>query len=197
MKSYQEIYNELKSLLITKNTNDTSSVTNIIKEYFYNSYQDLYVAGACENSEFLFDISILSCDPYDITNYERTEYYLHIAIESELGGPSASSSKLVEKNVFFDFTKLLLSNANQKILIGAYSIPLKPKSTKTNELMRLREKFNTINIKSNNKSDILVILILGTHTQDKSRQIKLSLPFQIDAFKISKNEPYNIEILDG
>lgn len=187
MKTYQSIFDEIKKTLTNESTNDTPTITKLIKEYFCQSYPSNHVAGSVGKAEFLFDIAVLSCNPEDIKNDSGESYCLHVAVESELGGTSGSRSKKVEENIFFDFTKLLFANATQKILIGAYSIPSRPPSTKIAEISRLKDKFQSINNKSSNTTDTLIILLMGDHTSGNSRQIKIKLPIEIDGFILSKN----------
>jgi len=188
MRSYSTIYKELVDFVEQKNTNDTSTLTSVVKEYFVHSYPNYYVAGAEGNPEFLFDISVLSCDPGLITNNEENEYTMALAAESELGGTSASASQSVENNVFDDFAKLLYANAPQKIMVSSYSVPVRPPSTKEAELARLKRKYIEINNKSNNDTDILVLVLRGDHQSGSSRQIKIVYPLEINGFIIGKNK---------
>lgn len=94
----------------------------------------------------------------------------------------------METNVISDFSKLLFANANQKILIGAYSIPHNKKDATDDELLRLIAKLKDINDKSNNAVDLLIILIRGDHTSGKSRQVKICNPIEVDGYILQKNQ---------
>lgn len=178
---YYEVFNEIKKEILEKKTNDTSYVTNTIKSYFAKKYTEYYVAGVNGNKEYLYDISVLTCNPLEIFNNNKCEYKLYLVVESELGGESASSSNNVERNVIEDFFKIIQTLSDYKIFIGVYS---KANTENTNEdaLKNRIKKMEIINNKSVNRSNILVIMINGDHESGNSRQIKIANPIKINGF---------------
>jgi hypothetical protein len=185
MVVYQDIYNELSNKLIGSETNDTSLITKTIKNYFSDKFSQYYVAGTDSRPEYMLDITVMTCNPLEIFQNNKEEYKIILAVESELGGNTASSPKNVEKNVIEDYFKILSVISDYKIIIGIYSIPSSDNNTdilKSNIM-----KIQNINKKSQNKNDFLVILLEGNHTIGNSRQVKLNFPLLIHGY-IVKND---------
>ena len=172
MIDYYKIFDELKLKIVDLSSNDTSTITSAIKNYFYNKFKEYYVAGANGTNAYLYDISVMPCNPLDIYNNNMSEYKIYLAIESELGGESASSSKNVEKNVIEDFFKIVQALSDYKLFIGVYS-KSKFEETKDEALKNRILKIENINNKSKNDTSILVIMIYGDHQLGNSRQIKI------------------------
>jgi len=185
MSEYQEIFNELVELLVGANTSDTTDITHLIKQFFGDKYSQHYVAGP-NNKEFLFDVTVMSCDPLLAYKNENDEYKIYLAVESELGGESASSSKYVERNTIEDFMKLIFSIADRKVMIAAYSID--SGYDEENVLASKIQKLKSINDKSRNETDILVIFIKGDHSIGNSRQVKIVTPMNISGYILKHNE---------
>ena len=189
MNEYQEIFNELVQLLLEADSSDTTQTTSLIKQFFGIRYSDYYVAGSNNNKEFLFDVSVMSCNPLEVHENTHTEYKIYLAAESELGGKSASSSKKVEQNTIEDFLKLICANTERKVMIAIYSIPSGHEEQPTLELKI--QKLISINNKSNNEADILVIFIKGDHFLGSSRQVKIVTPMVIHGYILKKNKNYH------
>lgn len=187
---YEEIYHELKNkILELQKFENTKEITNQIKSYFFEKFKDKYVAGFNGNKGFLFDISILDENPLNASKSNSKSLNLILAVESELGGESASCPKNVERNVIEDFLKILYSNAMYKIMIGAYS------ESNDDVLKDRLNKMIDIAHKTANTADILVILIKGSHKKGLSHQVKIIYPFEISGF-ILKVPDYVINELD-
>jgi hypothetical protein len=206
---YKEIYIEIKSELskycVEKEnepkTCDTRNLTKLIKEFFKEKYSSrFHVAGEparyelinnkktkVSNPGFLFDITIMSGNPKNVSKNENEKYFIHMAIESELGGVSAGTSNGIEKNLFEDFSKLLYVNSRMKVFIGAFSLGDKELDDK---LKYLIDKFSSISKKSNNLTPILVILLRGIHdyNKEKGKQIQIKYPIEFYGFIIKKDK---------
>ena len=189
MNEYQEIFDELVPLLLEADSSDTTQTTNLIKQFFGIRYSEHYVAGSNNNKEFLFDVSVMSCNPLEVYENAHAEYKLYLAAESELGGTSASSPKYVEQNTIEDFVKLICANTERKVMIAVYSIPSGHEEQTT--LESKIQKLISINNKSNNDADILVIFIKGDHFIGFSRQVKIVSSMVIHGYILKKNENYH------
>ncbi|MCK5662712.1 MAG: hypothetical protein KAI17_04455 [Thiotrichaceae bacterium] len=192
MSEYQEIFDELVELLVGADVSDTTDITYLIKQFFWDRYSQHYVAGA-NNKEFLFDVTVMSCDPLLAYKNENDEYKIYLAVESELGGESASSAKYVERNTIEDFMKLIFSIADRKVMIAAYSID--SGDNEENALASRIQKLKSINDKSKNETGILVIFIKGDHSIGNSRQVKIVTPMTICGYILKNNE--NTSILNN
>jgi len=185
MIDYKNILDELNNNLISSNTNDTKLITKTIKNYFSNKFSKYYVAGTDSRPEYMLDITVMTCNPLEIFQNNKEEYKIILAVESELGGTSASSSRNVEKNVIEDYFKILSVISDYKIIIGIYSIPF---NDNTQILESRINKIRDINKKSQNKHDFLVILLEGNHNSGKSRQVKLSFPLLLHGYIIKNDD---------
>lgn len=208
IREYKEIYREIKSKLssdcLKKETEpktcDTRNLTKLIKEFFKEKYSSkFHVAGEparyeliknkrtkVSNPGFLFDITIMSKNPKHVSKNEEEEYFIHMAIESELGGDSAGSCNGIEINLFEDFSKLLYVNSKMKVFIGAFSLVKKDINAKPKHLI---SKFSSVNKKFNNLTPVLVILLRGIHEYngEKSKQIQIKHPVEFYGFIINKD----------
>lgn len=184
---YKIIFKNIKSIINNSCNKCTKEITLDIKNYFKDKYSNIYyVAGANGNSQYLYDLTIMSCNPLNIYKLEKYKYNIYLVMESELGGYSASSADSVEKNFIEDFYKILQADAQYKIMIGIYS---KYKNEDDASVLEDRiKKINEINKKSNNNKNILVILIKGTHISKKikSNQVQIDIPVVIHGYILSK-----------
>jgi len=192
---YNDVYLCLAKTLTELDSVETREITPAIKTFFEQRYAPLYVAGANGCKEFLFDLAVLSCDPRALYLNDQPEHKLHVAIESELGGTSASASKAALHNVIVDFIKLLYANAEQKILIAAYSIAHKYAHDPDGEFRKIIARLEDINNKSNNDTPILCVFVRGDHTSGNSRQLKICRPIHTRGVILHKHsEPINLPL---
>lgn len=175
---YKDIFQNLKEHLTSLSSSiGTRGFTKEIVNFFKSKFPSHHVLSHVGSREYLYDICVLDFDPLDIHKNEKESYKIHLVVESELGGKSASSAKLVEKNVIEDFFKILQANAENKIFIGIYS----SNRNETDALENRITKMFDIAKKTDNQSTILVVLIEGDHL-GRSRQVKIKRPLNINGY---------------
>ena len=111
---YLTLYKEIKSYLIEKHPKSTKEKTKKVKEFFYEKYANDYnvMYSRKGSSEYLTDLLITSFKPKDLFQQDKKftivpeEIKAYLAVESELGGVSASWAGGLMKNVSEDFCKL-------------------------------------------------------------------------------------------
>lgn len=191
-----EIYKKISSKLIEElgllTDTSTSNITSKIKLFFKSAYLDkqvYYSHKEEKNKEFLWDITILNYKQdfkEEITSDFTQE--LFCIVESELGGVSASSPIGVQKNLRFDFHKLMHGKATMKFFIGAYSIGESKNIVKdrVEDLYKIYKSYDET-------TPVCLILIEGFHNRrnNKSRQIKVDTSL-CSAFVLEPEEYYSI-----
>lgn len=168
--NYASIFKELKASIQLCN-NDTRTVTINIKNYFKHKFEsEFYVYYHGNGQEFIYDISIFDLDINNIIN--KNKITLYCAVESELGGKSASSKLSLLKNIKVDFLKLLFSSSKNRIMIASYTKNAKDLIDSPEEFCN--QLFN-LYLSSDNLNPLLLILIKGEHNlkSNNSRQVKL------------------------
>ncbi len=182
--NYNEIFQDLK-IRLTKLSSPlvhTPDFTGAIVNYFKDKFSSHVVLSHVGKHEYLYDICVMDFHPLDIYKNDKDSYKVYLVVESELGGTSATSAKLVEKNVIEDFFKILQANAENKIFIGIYSGNQNESGVLEN---RIRKMFE-ISQKTDNQTQILVVLIEGVHSGDsRHRQVKIKNPLNINGFIIA------------
>lgn len=129
--SYSEIFNGIVDALVGFNFDNTNEVTRKIKKYFHATYEtdthkvlSSYKETNSKNKEFLLDVLVTNFKPLEVISSNgrklklvNTSPTVHLAVESELGGVSASGPLNVQRNAIEDFIKLTLINSEYKVMI--------------------------------------------------------------------------------
>lgn len=178
-----------------KGKNKTGDITKAIKDYtrdFFKDKNDL-VFSSEENSEYLYDVSVLTFDPKNVINnvdeIKYFEYKAYLLLESELGGPSATAYTQVFKNVLEDYLKLLIGKSEYKIMI----MGLSPKRKETNYIENRIEIMKEIYEKSECESSILLVVIEGSNKDENGQTIQIKLDTsKIHAFILKRQLPSTI-----
>lgn len=174
---YVHIFFDLEKYLkgvFLENKIDTTSMTREIISFFKSRFESTefathYADSKNNKSEFLYDFSVTTSNTENLK--ERTGKLL-LAMESELGGSGASSSKYVVRNALQDFSKLLQSKAKYRIMIAIYD----------NDILKEYDIFKNEYLQQEEHSPILLILIKGNHSKEKHRQIQVSSPLNLSNF---------------
>ncbi|MNJ28865.1 hypothetical protein D3C77_234160 [compost metagenome] len=121
---YQELYLEFRDYLLKQCMASTKELTQAIKSFFILKYNISHkvMCSHAESSEYLTDLLILNFRPKEVISRYTLEVLppainALMAVESELGGSSASSAYGVMKNVAEDFIKLLLIQCEHRVMI--------------------------------------------------------------------------------
>lgn len=129
--AYPEIFATLRTHLVSHAPQSTRETTNAIKQYFRNTFcLDHHVlCSHAEGNEFGIDVLVTSFDPKNMVAKRTLELRastvrILLAVESELGGVSASSAYGVMKNVVEDYLKLLITRCDARVMIFT-SLPYK------------------------------------------------------------------------
>lgn len=116
---YTDIFCKLKKDLEEKHIEtDTKKLTQKIKEFFSNRFKDnenYKVFYSRNPRDFLYDVSVINCNPKEILLDNKTDSKIILSVESELGGSGASKTKCLLENLGEDFFKILNSSADYRI----------------------------------------------------------------------------------
>lgn len=129
--AYDRIYSRLRSHLIAQGSQDTREITRSIKTFFCLEYPSPWnvLCSGDASSEYMVDVLVTSFRPKEVIRTRTldvlpTAFEVPLAVESELGGVSASSAYGVMRNAVEDFLKLLLISARRRVMIMT-SLPYK------------------------------------------------------------------------
>lgn len=122
--AYERLYRRLRDALLRTQGAGTRELTVAIKQFFCREYGKRYHVHCSggPHQEYMVDVLVTSFAPKEL--FEKKSLALrpaaldvHLAVESELGGVSASSAFGVMRNAAEDFLKLLLVNAKRRMMI--------------------------------------------------------------------------------
>jgi hypothetical protein len=124
MLIYEDLCKELKQYLLSHGPTRTSEITRAVKAFFRERFSGEYrvLCSGVGTNEYLADVLIASFDPKNIIEKGTLiivpeKFNVFLAIESELGGVSGSSAYGVMKNVVEDFSKLLMIQAEHRMMV--------------------------------------------------------------------------------
>jgi len=180
-REYKDLCLELSVRI--KNLKQSREITSGIKSFFSNKYSKKMVLHSNGKGELLWDICILENEQNlkDSIN-SGFKQQLFCIVESEIGGESASSPNLMQKNLRYDFHKLLLGKSKLKFFIGAYSIG---KNQNLNEKI---SDLHKIYLSYDEVSPLCLFMIMGTHNnENRSNQILVETSL-VRAFIMEGNE---------
>jgi len=198
--TYPEIYRTLRAHLLAEAPTSTAHTTGAIKRYFRNTFSpDHSVLCSHEDGcEFIADVLVSSFDPKDVVARKTLQITvptvrIRLAVESELGGVSASSAYGVMKNVMEDYLKLLVVRADLRVLIFT-SLPYKNEpnhiTARVETLRELYARTPELN------SGVLLVHLAGT--QPRSSQVQTVVSGQsIRGFIVSDCGGHFAEIADA
>lgn len=175
--AYERIYTRLRMHLSTQTSTDTREITTSIKSFFRLEYQPPWevLCSGDASSEYMVDVLVTSFRPIDVIakrtlNVQAHKFEVPLAVESELGGISASSAFGVMRNAVEDFIKLLLISAQGRVMIMtslAYKGEKKHVEARVETLRKVYEKFPSVN------SGALIVHFDGW--QPASSQVKVKV----------------------
>lgn len=122
--NYASLFFDLRSHLLFKSPSSTSDITKEIKEFFRTKFSSTYnvLCSHTQGNEYLADVLVTTFNPKAIIQKRTLQIIpsavsLILAVESELGGVSASSAYGVMKNVVEDYLKLLVLRCQYRVMI--------------------------------------------------------------------------------
>ena len=122
--SYERLYRRLREALLRAERAGTGELTTAIKQFFCREYGERYHVHCSggPHPEYMVDVLVASFAPKELLDKKSLTLRpaaldVHLAVESELGGESASSAFGVMRNAAEDFLKLLLVNASRRMII--------------------------------------------------------------------------------
>ena len=181
--NYDELYKNLKRYLLEKNPQETKDKTQTIKWFFYDEYsKDYQVLFSREgNSEYMTDLMITSFQPKDLFEKDKKFSIMpesikaHLAVESELGGVSASWAGGLMKNVAEDFCKLLLIQSTYKVMVFS-SLPYADEKNNKHIENRVKTlaKLYEMSAQPSSREEILLVHLFGIKETNKQVQTSIS-----------------------
>lgn len=194
---YESLFESFCAAVASPDVVKTSEITKRIKSFFRQHFQAPHVVLCSHEAgnEYMVDVLVTSFDPKRMIDKGSFEVIpgkigAFLAMESELGGVSASSAFGVMRNVVEDFLKLLLVRAEHRVMIFT-SIPY---SGETQHVERRVEVLRGLYSRSPGlDSGVLLIHLPGT--QPRSTQVQASIfPNVMRGFVVSPDGSSATEI---
>ncbi len=195
--AYEHIYEILRDALVSLQNPSTRQITARIKQLFCDEYGQKHqvLCSGGNHTEYMVDLLVTSFAPKHLLGnkplvLKPSQFEIYLAVESELGGVSASSAFGVMKNAAEDFLKLLLVSCSRRVMIMTSLVA--SKETKHVEarveiLRQMYAHFPHLN------SGGLIVHLNGT--QPKSSQVQaMTHPEAIRGFVISASGDEAIEL---
>lgn len=190
---YKEIFfnfinymNHMKEDFCENNACDTKKTTDAIKTFFYERYSKKFeVFSSKSKGEFLYDISVMNCNPKEILDEENEKLNpkIILSIESELGGSGANYKKGLLKNLSEDYFKILHSSSDYRIFIGIHD----PKDEE--DINKRAILFHRAYKNSSQEKSILLILIYGIRNKEiKNKQIQIDPNLEFEGYVLTENQ---------
>lgn len=196
--SYRNIFEGIVDKLVCFEFDDTKEVTQKIKEYFHQSYEnDTHHVLSSLNStskEYLLDVLVTNFRPLNVIAQDGRKFKLansapqvFLAVESELGGVSASGPLNVQRNAIEDFIKLTLINSEYKVMIFT-SLKYKGEDTSSYITDRFADFAEIYNNSMANENGLLLIHIESTEESGKQVKVDLRNKNNFTGLILNKNE---------
>jgi hypothetical protein len=188
--AYEKLYRRLREALLHSQGVGTRELTVAIKQFFsreYGEHYHVHCSGG-PHPEYMVDVLVSSFAPKDL--FEKKSLALrpaaleiHLAVESELGGVSASSAFGVMRNAAEDFVKLLLVNAKRRMMIMTSLAYAKEVDHVRARVELLRDMYSRSGDLS---SGVLIVHLEGS--QPRSAQVQAMVnPSAIRGFVVSND----------
>jgi hypothetical protein len=185
---YNDLFKAFREHMSDEAPQSTREITLSIKALFRNYFGPRFTVlfGHEKGSEYMADVLITSFDPKHLIQSgsldllpEQIEVYL--VVESELGGKGGSSAYGVMKNVVEDYVKLLILQAEFRVMVFTSLPYVSEKDHVRNRVEILRQLYKRT---SGLTSGVLLIHLNGS--QPRSTQVQASAAHHdIQGFLIS------------
>lgn len=173
---YEKLFAALCHHMTNEPPEQTSELTREIKRFFRHHFPlpNHVHCGHERGSEYMTDVLVTSFDPKRLLERRTLKIVpssidAYLAVESELGGVSASSAYGVMKNVVEDYVKLLLIRAKYRVMIFTSLPYAKEQNHVENRVEILRDLYRRA---PELTSGVLLIHLEGT--QPRSTQVQAS-----------------------
>ena len=186
--AYEHLYRRFREALLCVQPSVTRELTVAIKQFFCREYGERYRVhcNGGPHPEYMVDVLVASFAPKDL--FEKRSLVLkpaaldvHLAVESELGGVSASSAFGVMRNAAEDYLKLLLVNASRRMMVMTSLAYAKEPDHVRARVELLREMYSRAGSLS---SGMLIVHLDGS--QPRSTQVRAIVsPSTIRGFVVS------------
>ncbi len=196
--SYRSIFEGIVDKLAGFEFDNTKEVTQRIKEYFHQEYDNdsSHVLSSLNSTskEYLLDVLVTNFRPLSVIAQDGRKFRLAkpapqvlLAVESELGGISASGPLNVQRNAIEDFVKLTLINSEYKVMIFT-SLKYKGEDTNSYITNRFADFTEIYNNSMANENGLLLIHIKSTEESGKQVKVDLSNRNNFTGLILKKNE---------
>ncbi len=176
--AYPELFVTLRAHLLSQAPWSTRETTTAIKQYFQNTFcsEHQVLCSHAEGKEFGIDVLVTSFNPKNIVakgtlDLTVSTVRVFLAVESELGGVSASSAYGLMRNVVEDYLKLLITRCEARIMIFT-SLPYKGELKHVeNRVEKLRKLYASV---TGLDSGVLLIHLDGNQIRSSQVQTIIS-----------------------
>lgn len=185
---YKSLYFELRSYLLSKQPVATADITKSVKDFFRDRFSSSHEVR-CSNSkssEYLTDVLVTNFNPVKIVQPHTLEIVpttieVFMAVESEIGGPGASSAYGVMKNVVEDYLKLLVIRCQFRVMVFT-SLPY---SNEDNHVYKRVEVLRSLYQRATDVNSGLLLVHLSGSQPNSSQVQALVNADSIRGFEIS------------
>lgn len=187
---YRQLYFDLRRFLLREKPIATKAITDAIKNFFRLRYEadHTVLCSHSISSEYLTDVLVTTFNPKSVVAKKTLQVGVDeikalLAVESELGGVSASSAYGVMKNVVEDFLKLLLVRSAYRVMVFT-SLPY------SNETHSIENRLQTLRTLYSRTPGVAggILLVHLSGSQPRSTQVQAHVTAEsIRGFLISSN----------
>ncbi|MGM3412075.1 hypothetical protein [Ralstonia holmesii] len=191
---YQSLFTRFGEHLLRESPVETAAITSSIKAFFHETFSRDYevLLSGERKREYLTDVLVTTFSPTKVlsrgqpfTCHGETLHAL-LAVESELGGESASSPGPLMRNVVEDYLKLLLIRSKYRVMVFT-SLPYAAEFSDhvVSRAKTLRDLYSQAD---GITGGALLIHLDGANLRATSNQVKVTVgPGKIRGFVISSD----------
>ncbi|MBL3964007.1 hypothetical protein H3O04_16020 [Burkholderia sp. KCJ3K979] len=191
---YPAVFERFEKFVLAASPVDTVDITRVVKQFFCNCFApkyDVHYSGE-KSAEYLVDVLVTTFQPKRVISQDRKmtcaidAFRAVLAVESELGGVSASSAGPLMRNVIEDYLKLLFIRCRYRVMIFT-SLPYaaEPGDYVENRANTMRDIYSRTDGVT---GGALLIHLAGASDRGTSAQVKVTIsPGTIRGFIISED----------
>lgn len=199
---YVRLFERFTEQLLRVSPVETRAITESIKHFFAECFSHKYavhLSGPKMRGEFLTDVLVTTFPPKNVLSQDRKftctvpEFRAILAVESEIGGPSASSAGPLMANVVEDYLKLLFIRSRFRVMVfTSLAYEEEDGDHVLNRVQTMREIYSRT---EKITGGVLLIHLTGANNRGTSGQVKVDIrPGNIRGFIISPDGESVVEI---
>lgn len=199
---YTTLFASFEGFILRESPVETMAVTWAIKDFFCKCFSQEYEVHLSRQNraEYMVDVLVTTFRPKEVFSRDKNfdlvvpAFRAILAVESEIGGNSASSAGPLMRNVVEDYLKLLLIRSKYRVMIFT-SLPYAWECDDDHVLNRARTMRDIYSRAEGITGGALLIHLAGASNRGTSGQVKVTIsPGTIRGFVISGDASDIVEI---